>query len=113
MQSGLWEKRKELLRPAGSPFTAASPAMSRKTRIQPATTSTPWSAGVVFGLMQLLALVVYWPALRGGFIWDDDAHVTRADLRTLSGLFRIWFEPGATQQYYPLLHSAFWFEHKL
>lgn len=67
----------------------------------------------MFGLMLLLALVVYWPALRGGFIWDDDAHVTRADLRSFGGLFRIWREWGATQQYYPLLHSAFWFEHKL
>jgi tetratricopeptide (TPR) repeat protein len=28
-------------------------------------------------------------------------------------LGRIWFEPGATQQYYPLLHSAFWVEHQL
>jgi hypothetical protein len=28
-------------------------------------------------------------------------------------LWRIWFEVGATQQYYPLLHSAFWLEHRL
>jgi hypothetical protein len=67
----------------------------------------------MYGVMLLLTLAVYWPALRGGFIWDDDAHVTRVDLRSLGGLFRIWFEPGATQQYYPLLHSAFWFENKL
>lgn len=59
------------------------------------------------------ALIVYHPALHGGFIWDDDGHVTRTDLRTLGGLFRIWLEPGATQQYYPLLHSAFWLEHRL
>lgn len=26
---------------------------------------------------------------------------------------RIWTEPTATQQYYPLLHSAFWVEHRL
>src|SRR5665213_3897548 len=50
---------------------------------------------------------------RGGFIWDDDAHVTPAMLRSLHGLWRIWFQPGATQQYYPLLHSAFWVEHRL
>ena len=29
------------------------------------------------------------------------------------GLWRIWTEVGATQQYYPLLHSAFWLEHRL
>jgi tetratricopeptide (TPR) repeat protein len=57
--------------------------------------------------------LAYVPALRGGFVWDDDAHVTRPSLRSLDGLRRIWLELGATQQYYPLLHSAFWFEHRL
>jgi tetratricopeptide (TPR) repeat protein len=28
-------------------------------------------------------------------------------------LWRIWFRIGATQQYYPILHSAFWLEHLL
>ena len=46
-------------------------------------------------------------------LWDDSGHVTRPDLRSLQGLWRIWTEPGATQQYYPLLHSAFWAEHFL
>ena len=40
-------------------------------------------------------------------------HVTRPDLQSLHGLWRIWFDLGATQQYYPLLHSAFWIEHHL
>ena len=57
--------------------------------------------------------VAYLPAMHAGFIWDDSSHVTRPDLRSLHGLWRIWFELGATQQYYPLLHSAFWFEHRL
>jgi hypothetical protein len=46
-------------------------------------------------------------------LWDDSGHVTRSDLRSLHGLWRIWSDPGATQQYYPLLHSAFWLEHRL
>src|SRR5215467_4647730 len=58
-------------------------------------------------------LFAYLPALQGSFLWDDEAHVTRPDLRSLRGLGRIWFDVGATQQYYPLLHSAFWFEHRL
>ncbi|HEV8438691.1 MAG TPA: tetratricopeptide repeat protein [Methylomirabilota bacterium] len=63
----------------------------------------------------LLTIVVaaYQPAWNGGFIWDDNAHVTRSDLRSLQGLWRIWFELGATQQYYPLVHSAFWAGHRL
>lgn len=60
-----------------------------------------------------LTLVVYWPALNGGLIWDDDAHLTKLELRSLGGLGRIWFEPGATQQYYPIVHSIFWLEGKL
>jgi len=67
-----------------------------------------------FGVLLLAAvLVAYWPALRGGFLLDDDLHVTRPELQSLHGLGRIWFEIGATQQYYPVLHTAFWVEHRL
>jgi MYXO-CTERM domain-containing protein len=57
--------------------------------------------------------MAYQPAWRGAFLWDDDAHVTRPELRSWEGLYRIWFDLGATQQYYPLLHSAFWIEQRL
>ena len=60
-----------------------------------------------------LVVLAYWPALHAGFIWDDDAHLTRPALRSIGGLWRIWTEPGATQQYYPILHSLFWIEHWL
>jgi Flp pilus assembly protein TadD len=66
----------------------------------------------VAALLAAVALA-YQPAWNGGFLWDDAAHVTRADLRSWRGLWRIWSEPGATQQYYPLLHSAFWLQHRL
>jgi protein O-mannosyl-transferase len=64
-------------------------------------------------LVFALVLVCYWPALRGGLVWDDAAHVTPQDLRSWSGLVRIWSDLHATQQYYPVLHSAFWIEHRL
>lgn len=63
--------------------------------------------------MFVAVLLAYTPALHGGLIWDDGAHITPASLQSLRGLWRIWFELGATQQYYPLLHSAFWLEHRL
>jgi tetratricopeptide (TPR) repeat protein len=69
----------------------------------------PWACAGVF----VATLIAYWPMLHGSFIWDDDAHVTKPVLRSLHGLWRIWFEVGATQQYYPVLHSAFWLEHRL
>jgi len=58
-------------------------------------------------------VVAYLPALRGALLWDDNMHVTRPELRSMHGLWRIWFDLPATQQYYPLLHSAFWVEHRL
>jgi tetratricopeptide (TPR) repeat protein len=68
-----------------------------------------WTAALIFGLV----LACYWPALHGDLVWDDDAHVTRPGLRSRWGLLQIWTNLHATQQYYPLLHSAFWVEHGL
>ncbi len=70
----------------------------------------PWVMGA---LIAGLVLTCYWPALRGGLLWDDAAHVTAPELRSWTGLGRIWFDLRATQQYYPVLHSAFWIEHRL
>lgn len=68
----------------------------------------PWWVLVV-----VATVVAYLPALRAGFVWDDNAHVTPAELRSWGGLGRIWFEPGATQQFYPVLYSWFWLQHFL
>ena len=66
------------------------------------------------GLIILITVLVYVPALRGGFIWDDDFYVTKNQaLTSLEGLSRIWFELGATPQYYPLVHTSFWIEYHL
>ena len=72
-----------------------------------------WPLGAVFAVVLVATLVAYFPALNGDFLWDDAGHVTNPSLESWSGLWRIWFEIGATQQYYPLLHTAFWFEHQL
>jgi protein O-mannosyl-transferase len=74
---------------------------------------TPVQAALLFAALLLATLAVYQPAWHGGFLWDDDAHVTEAALRSWDGLRRIWFDLGATQQYYPLTHSAFWVMHRL
>ena len=69
--------------------------------------------GLLFAALGVVVLACYWPALHGGVVWDDQAHVTTTELSSWTGLRRIWTELGATQQYYPILHSAFWLEHRL
>ncbi|HUU85807.1 MAG TPA: tetratricopeptide repeat protein [Phycisphaerae bacterium] len=59
-------------------------------------------------------VVAYIPAIQGGYIWDDDDYVTEnVHLHSLPGLGRIWFDVGATHQYYPLVHTSFWIEYHL
>jgi len=73
-------------------------------------------AGAAIGTWTLLlfaTLIAYFPALHGGLLWDDDRHLTKPDLQSLHGFWRIWFDLAATQQYYPLLHSAFWIEYRI
>jgi protein O-mannosyl-transferase len=64
-------------------------------------------------LLVIVTLLAYLPVWNGTPIWDDDAHLTKPELRSLDGLGRIWTQPGATQQYYPLAHTLFWVEHQL
>jgi tetratricopeptide (TPR) repeat protein len=54
------------------------------------------------------AFTAYLPSLAGQPLWDDEAHLTPPWMHSTTGLWRIWFERGATQQYYPITHSAFW-----
>jgi tetratricopeptide (TPR) repeat protein len=73
-------------------------------------------AVAVAGLLAipLLTVVAYAPALRAGFVWDDDAHVVNEEsLRGLRGLARIWLKPGATCQYYPVTFTGFWIQYRL
>jgi tetratricopeptide (TPR) repeat protein len=68
-------------------------------------------------LLVLLAILVYLPALDGGFIIDDTLYVTQdARMETAGGLGRIWTEvvgPQYKHQYYPMTSTAFWVQHQL
>lgn len=85
--------------------TATAPARPRIARCQ--------TAALVLALVAA-TLVAYAPAITAGYIWDDDVHVTNnPTLHDASGLGRIWFDLGAVPQYYPLVHTTFWVEHRL
>jgi len=87
---------------------------AKSAKLTPAKGLDVWRAILPALALALLVLAAYVPALHGQFIWDDDAHVTRnLTLHSLAGLGQIWFHPGATQQYYPLMYSTFWVDYHL
>jgi len=72
---------------------------------------TPWCLAA---LLVAATVFAYLPAFDAGFIWDDDDYVTQNPLlREAGGLWRIWFSPTELPQYYPVVHTSFWFEFQL
>jgi Flp pilus assembly protein TadD len=64
-------------------------------------------------LLVVIVLVSYAPAFQAGYVIDDENYVTEnPTLRDRSGLKRIWFELGASPQYYPLVYTSFWLEYQ-
>jgi Flp pilus assembly protein TadD len=64
-------------------------------------------------LIVLAVLLVYLPAFRAGFVWDDEQLVwSNPLLRDFSGLLEIW-SGGRTADYFPVTNSVFWIEHHL
>src|SRR5438034_5358142 len=89
-------------------------AQSKKISPDKSSVMSWWKRERFFCLiLAMVTMLAYQPAWHGGLLWDDGANMTRPELRSLDGLRRIWFEPRATQQYYPLLHSSFWLHQKL
>jgi tetratricopeptide (TPR) repeat protein len=64
------------------------------------------------GALTAFTIAAYAPALKAGFIWDDDENVVQnTTLRSLDGLRKMWLSPRSIPQYYPLVHSTFWTEY--
>jgi protein O-mannosyl-transferase len=75
-----------------------------------------WDRGWLKGWLLVAAVVcAYQPALQGTFVWDDNSWTTGISglLDNLSGLWRMWAQPTALQQYYPLTGSTFWVDYHL
>ena len=82
-----------------------------------------WLVGVGVAVIIAATVWAYVPAIRGGFIWNDDTYVSKnAVLTRAGGFWQIWslrwkskptgqeYLTGYTEQYYPLVFSSFWLE---
>ena len=70
------------------------------------------------GLILLITLAIYFPALRGGFIWDDRGWITEnKTLGNGSGLLDLWIHPVTFDShltfdsYHLLTQTSLWLDH--
>ena len=66
--------------------------------------------------LAVLVAVSYFPALQGGFVWDDVIFAEEPVIHSPGALRSIWFAPADIKNeghYWPLVYSSFWLEHRL
>jgi tetratricopeptide (TPR) repeat protein len=85
-------------------------ADSRLDETRPRLGQLDWLLALFLAASTFLA---YQPVWHGLPLWDDWRHMTSPKLASLSGLERVWLEPGITQRFDPLVDTAFWIEKKL
>jgi protein O-mannosyl-transferase len=87
--------------------------MKSRPRTRPARaseSSNAWRVAGQFAAIVAGVWLVYLPALRAGFVWDDELLITANSLlHTVSGLREIW-SFGRTADYFPLTNTIFWIE---
>jgi Tfp pilus assembly protein PilF len=72
-----------------------------------------WQQTAQIAAIVITVALVYLPALRGDFVWDDFLLITGNPLlQSFSGLVEIW-SGGRTADYFPITNTVFWIEHHL
>ena len=90
-----------------------SRTVQRSQQVTATAAPADFAQWLVLAVLVVTAVAAYQPAWHGGLLWDDNGHVTKPALQSASGLWRIWTELGAAQQYYPITHTVFWIWHRL
>ena len=86
--------------------------LHRQTVASSSTTKTrfanpPWLFALI---LVALTFVVYFPVLRGGFVFDDDSLIVHNRLiHATDGLHQFWFTTEAGE-YLPLTYTLWWLE---
>ncbi len=72
-----------------------------------------WQLAARIALIVVAVGLAYLPALRAGFVWDDQSLITANPLlRSFSGLAEIW-SGARTADYFPVTNTIFWIESHL
>ncbi len=97
--------------PAANPTPTKSPSPAGRPgpgSVASGSRETLWADLALIGLI----LLTYYPALSGGFIWDDDSHLTANPCVVGPlGLKDIW--TSAHVRICPLVQTTFWLEYRL
>src|SRR5438046_9159850 len=73
----------------------------------------PWQLTAQVAAIVVAVGLVYLPAFRADFVWDDEQLVTgNLLLRTFSGLLEIW-SGGRTADYFPVTSTVLWIAYNL
>jgi tetratricopeptide (TPR) repeat protein len=67
-------------------------------------------------LIVVLTFLSFSPVLQSGFLWDDDAVTDNPFLKSVDGLYKIWFTPSLMTKEahnWPLAYTAFWIQYQI
>jgi tetratricopeptide (TPR) repeat protein len=98
-----------------SPPVRSRDEMAESKEILPGKSSGfPWPTILQVLVIVAATLWIYWPALHGDWLWDDDLAITGNSItQSPTGLSIIWFEPGRQLDYYPVKSSVQWLQWRL
>jgi tetratricopeptide (TPR) repeat protein len=86
------------------------PSATKSKPVPPEAWRKLWLIASLVGLMML----AYWPAICGGYIWDDDIYVTNDPLLVASdGWRQIWFSTEHQTQFFPLVFTTLRLEYAI
>jgi tetratricopeptide (TPR) repeat protein len=91
-------------------------ARAASPRLRQRDSTLPWHRRPILAAAALVVMVLlaYAPAIRAGFVFDDDHNIRKnLTVRSLDGLRQMWSSAVANQQFYPLTYSTFWVEYHL
>lgn len=60
----------------------------------------------------LISFIPYLPAIKCGYVWDDDTHLTKNIVLQENGLYRSWFTKEQ-RMYWPVTWTSFWLEYQI